>query len=101
VELVAEREALQRAHDRAVALLWWGVAALAALIPLMLVGGLAYAIVGRRGDKAIAAGMGGLGVCCALLGFGLLAAGVRRMVRITRALRALDHGPLPEARVVR
>jgi hypothetical protein len=101
VDPAAERDALTHARDRATALLWRGVGALAAMIPVMLVGGLAVAFGGRRNEMVISLGMGGLGIGCALLGFGMLFVGMRRLVRINRALHALDHGTLPEARLVR
>jgi hypothetical protein len=78
-----------------------GMLMLVMLLPVVLVGGLLVALLGKRGEVIIAAVMGGCGVVMGVLGLAFVGGGLWQHTRIQRKLQDLDRKPLPEARVVR
>jgi len=99
--VAGERDALMHASGRAVAAVSRGVMLLVAILPLLLTGGFCSAIFDGASRATLVSFVLWAISFCALAGFGLVAVGLARHTQLQRRIYALDHGPLPVARVVR
>jgi hypothetical protein len=101
VEPVTERAALTQASSQAMTRVGRGMVLLVMLVPLLLLGGVLAAIFHGTAELLVVEIMATVGGVSALAGFTLLVVGLVGHTRAQRKLHALDHGPLPRARVVR